>query len=185
MEMSGVEAPDTPNRYKGATVTPPSEDYRLIPLTQGQFAKVDTEDFERISKWKWHAYWEPLTRSFYAEAWDYRNGKTRIKMHREIMGCVRGDGKQVDHENGDTLDNRRSNLRFVNHAQNQMNRKLQSNSSSGHRGVSFCKQTGKWKVRVEVGDRVIWKGRFADKNEAIRIAIETRREAYGEFARQS
>ena len=156
---------------------------RQIELSKGQVAIVDADDYEFLSQWKWHAAWSKETQSYYAEAWDYSLGKTRVAMHRVVMGCVKGDGKQVDHIHGNTLDNRRSELRFTDHAKNQMNRKLHSNSSSGHRGVSWCKQTGKWKVRVEVGDRVIWKGRFVEKDKAIRVAQATRIEAYGDFAR--
>jgi len=161
-------------------MTPPSEEYCLIPLTQGQFAKVDTADYKWLMQWNWHAYWSPDSKSFYAAAWV---NKYHIKMHREIMGLHYRDGKQVDHINGDSLDNRRSNLRIATHSQNQMNRKLQSNSVSGHRGVSFCKQTGLWKARFVINQKEVWIGRFATIEEAVAAVKNAHISAYGEFHR--
>ena len=166
-------------------MTTPSVDYRLIPLSRGKFAKVDADTFDWLMQWKWHVVREECIHGFYAEAWDYSDGKYRIKMHRLIMGCARRDKRQIDHINGDSLDNRRSNLREVNHSQNQMNRTLKSDTLSGHRGVNWCNQTKKWKVRVVANGIVLWRGRFADKDEAIRVAKATFEEAYGQYARMT
>lgn len=78
---------------------------REIPLTQGQVALVDDEDYERVARHKWHAHlkwgkWEPATGiSYYT-----------ITMGRFILNCVPGDGKRVVYLNGDKLDNRNCNI---------------------------------------------------------------------------
>ena len=158
------------------------ESYREIPLSRGMTALVDAEDYELLSKWKWHVAW--AYRTFYAESWDYSEGKNRIMMHRVIMGCNRKDGKQIDHINGNSLDNRRINLRLVNHSQNQMNRKTESIGSSGHRGVSWCKQTKMWKARFVIHGKEQWLGRFLSKDDAIAAVKSSWAEHYGEYARQ-
>jgi hypothetical protein len=90
------------------------QDYRTIPLTQNQIAKVDVEDYERIAQYKWCAHWVPDSKKFRSVR---RLGKGKdsflVYMHREIMGLSRGDKRLIDHINGDMLDNRKSNLRFA------------------------------------------------------------------------
>ncbi len=160
--------------------------YREISLSQGQIAIVDESDYEILRRHKWHAVWCEYTHSFYAQTWLYVPYKRREFMHRIVMECEKRDGKQIDHINGQTTDNRRSNLRFVTHSQNQMNRKLHSAiSASGHRGVSWCKITNKWKVRVNVDGKEIWLGRHTDKQVAINIAKSALVENFGEYARTS
>lgn len=85
---------------------------REIQLTQGQVTLVDEQDFCWLSQHKWCAQWSPRTKSFYAQRGVYPGGK-KILLHREIMGLKKGDPREVHHVNGDTLDNRRSNLKIV------------------------------------------------------------------------
>ncbi len=79
---------------------------KRIPLTQGQFALVDDEDYDRLNQFKWHAV--KAHRSYYAvRTIKDIDGKCKhIKMHREILGLVPNDGVFVDHINCVTLDNR-------------------------------------------------------------------------------
>ena len=97
---------------------------KLIPLTQGQYAIVDDEDYEELSKFKWHAKWDHETHSFYARRTFRLPGRKwrTEQMHRRILGLERGDKLQVDHINHKTLDNRRANIRIVTTSQNQHNR---------------------------------------------------------------
>lgn len=85
---------------------------RMLPLTQGQYAIVDDEDFERVNRWKWCAQWNPGTKSFYAGRGACINGKwTSYQMHRLILGVGYGDPRHIDHENHNTTDNRKRNLK--------------------------------------------------------------------------
>jgi hypothetical protein len=111
---------------------------KLIELTQGQLAIVDDEDYDRVSKHKWYAYWGLGT--YYAKGWiDYETGQE--SMHRFIMNAKKG--QLVDHINRWGLDNRKFNLRFSNPKQNNDNR----HRSGRFMGVSKC-QKGGWGARA-------------------------------------
>jgi len=119
----------------------------LIPLTQGQYALVDDEDYEDISQFKWYAVWGPHPRSFYATR-NVRlaNGKWRQElMHRRILGLERGDKRQCDHIYHNTLDNRRDMIRIVTRGQNQQNRHV--------KGYCWNKATRKYIAHI-CADRV-------------------------------
>ncbi len=114
---------------------PADPSYRLIPLTQGQFAKVDPEDYDWLMQWKWCAAWDKKTRSFRAIRSQYRTGRGPecIRMHREIMKAPKGI--LVDHGNHDTLDNRRFNLRKATGF-----RELLQQEGSQSRGLAWCRE---------------------------------------------
>lgn len=142
---------------------------KLIPLTQGQFAKVDDEDFELLSAHKWYAWRSHHAANFYAKR-NVRevsgNGRqTTLIMHRVIMGANKGE--EVDHENHDTLDNRRKNLRRTTHQGNCKNMSLLSSNTSGACGVRWCKRAKRWHARIKINGREVHLGFYADKDDAI------------------
>lgn len=95
------------------------------------------------------------------------------RLHRVVMGLVPGDGLEVDHINGDKLDNRRANLRVATHAQNGQNiLQPQAGNTSLHRGVHKC--GGVWVARATVAGRTRYIGRFAAETEAADAAREFR-----------
>src|SRR5882762_4759564 len=125
------------HRVSRHEVTQPlDESYRLIPLTQGQNAIVDAADYEWLSKWHWYAHWCPTTHSFYAGTnIPVDGGYWTVKMHRLILQLARGDRREGDHKNGDTLDYRRNNLRIAEHRQNCENRRRpHPRNTSGFKG---------------------------------------------------
>lgn len=92
---------------------------RKIPLTQGRFALVDDEDYLVLMEYTWCAMRNAsrkIDRQFVAGR---NNGKT-VLMHREILLTEKGD--QLDHIDGDPLNNSRSNLRIATNSENQRNR---------------------------------------------------------------
>ena len=92
-------------------------------------ALIDDEDFERVNKINWNVHFShgiPYVES------TSKTGK-RISLHTFVLGGK--IGKQIDHKDGDGLNNQKENLRYVTHGQNQMNRK--SHGSSKYLGVSF------------------------------------------------
>ena len=168
--------------------TPSDQSYRLIPLTQEQFAKVDPADYEWLSKFRWHARWSPCTHTFYAVRSSPRvDGKQHpIHMHREIMGLKKGDGLLCDHrEPSETLDNRRSNLRIATRRQNNCNQRLSARNTSGFKGVWFYPRGGKkvWHAAIRVDGKHISLGYFAMPEEAARAYAEAAMRFNGEFAR--
>lgn len=111
--------------------------YRQVPLRgRGDVVRaqaiVDAADYDWLASWHWHMI-EVRTGLRYA-----RGGpENRTYMHRLLMGATRGDGQEVDHRDGDGLNNRRSNLRVVTHAINQQNMHVSGRGrKSAHRGVT-------------------------------------------------
>ena len=106
-----------------------------IPLTQGKVAIIDEQDAERVLRHKWCAAWSGYT--FYARA-NIRKpdgGMMQIRLHRFIMHP--SSGIDIDHRDGDGLNNRRSNLRFASRSQNTQNLRRPKNNKSGFKGVSW------------------------------------------------
>lgn len=163
-------------------VTQPSDpSYRLIPLTQGQNAIVDTADYEWLNQWNWHALWFKHTKSFYAVRSTNINGKrTLILMSREIISC--GPDEEVDHWNHDTLDNRKKNLRKATTIENARNHQRQSNNKSGAIGVSWYPRYQKWRAVMYDDKKQILIGYFKSKEEAIYARDMAVKKLYGEFA---
>lgn len=164
---------------KRHSVTQPLDDsYRIIPLTKGQNTLVDVADFERLSKFSWHAYWDARGKTFYARR-TLPNGKT-LSMHRMILGCKHGE--EADHVSWDTLDNRRNNLRRCTHTENVRHRRKRSTSTSGMIGVSFHKRTKTWDARIFVKGRLNHIGCFKTAEEAGRAYDARARVVFKEFA---
>jgi hypothetical protein len=161
------------------------EDHKQIPLTQGQFAKVSPEDYEAVSRWKWFAYWNSHTKSYYAHRSIIReNGKGgNVSMHRQILGLEYGDKRHGDHANRDTLDNRRSNLRIATPSQNQGNSKVRICNSSGFKGVSWHKLMRRWRAEIRINRKTTVLGYFSSPEEAHAAYCAKAADAYGEFAR--
>lgn len=89
------------------------------------------------------------------------------------------NGHEIDHANGDRADNRWSNLRLVRRTQNNMNARPRSDNKSGHRGVSWRKDTGKWHARIMVSGRVILLGNYDDLDEAVAARQAAERQHFG------
>jgi hypothetical protein len=151
---------------------------KRIPLTQGKYAIVDDDVYLWASQWRWHA--DKGHSVYYAVR---REAGTRkwIRLHREIMNAP--DGVDVDHKDGDGLNNLRKNLRFCTNAQNQRNRGVQSNNTSGYKGVYWFKRSGKWKVQIEVAGKKIYLGLYTDLIEAAKAYDTAARKYHGRFAK--
>ncbi len=105
-----------------------------------------------------------------------------VYMHRIIMNPP--DGKQVDHINGDGLDNRVENLRIATSSENNYNTGKQSNNTSGYKGVSWHKTRKTWQVLIGVGGRLIRiPGVFNSAEDAARAYDEAAKKYHGVFAR--
>ena len=89
----------------------------------------------------------------------------------------------VDHLNGNTLDNRRVNLRVVTHQENMMNKADYKNNSSGVKGVNINSQ-GLWVARIQVGGKRIFLGSSKDKDKMIKLRLEAERKYFGKYDRK-
>ena len=153
---------------------------KKIPLTQGLFALVDDGDFEYLSQWKWLARKEKNT--YYAQRGVRKNGKlTVVHMHRLILRAE--DGFDVDHRNGNGLDNQKFNLRKATRSQNKMNlQNLNSNNTSGVTGVSWFKITQKWRAQITLNKKAKTIGYFDDKADAIKARRDAEKKYFGDFS---
>jgi len=154
---------------------------RKIELSQGEFALVDDNDYEWLSKYHWCAKYDDCTKGYYAIRGEYIEGKhTTIMMHREIMGCRKGEF--IDHINRNSLDNQRKNLRFVSRSLNQANRPKPSNNTSGHKGVGWEKSRNKWRAKIRVNQKLIHLGFYTDPKEAALAYNRAASFYFGEYA---
>lgn len=110
------------------------------------------------------------------------HGKWREYIHREIAGAK--EGEQVDHINGDRLDNRRANLRIATQSQNNANQGLRADNKSGVKGVHFCKTRLRWVAQIKVNKKAILLGRYQTEAEAIAARLAGEQKYQGAFARQ-
>ncbi len=150
---------------------------REIPLTQGCIALIGYEDYELISKYKWYAI--KRKSKYYAQA---KVENKNMYMHRMILSVL--DPKVfVDHENGNTLDNRRENLRICNASQNQHNRGSTKNSSSIFKGVSWHNGAKAWYSRIKINRKEFSIGLFDCEIEAAKAYDIKAKELHGDFAR--
>ncbi len=146
-----------------------------IPLTRGFTCVVDSVDFDVLSEFSWVVALRPDGVARGAVTTLYRPKRT-IYMHRFIMGATAGT--HVDHANGDTLDNRRANLRICSPSQNMMNRRGWGRFG---KGVKFCR--GRYQARIQAYGRMIHLGSFLTPDEARAVYDVAAREIHGEFAR--
>lgn len=91
----------------------------------------------------------------------------------------------VDHINGDTSDNRLANLRYATIIENGRNRKMSSRNTSGIKGVSFDKKSGRWHARIQIDGIRVHLGLFKTKEEAQNARIAKVNEVFGEFTHAS
>ena len=127
---------------------------RNLPLTNGGYALVDDEDYNRLIGLGWYRWHNRKKRSVYA----CRNivkpdGKpSREYLHRAVMGLQLGNPLQVDHKNFDGLDCRKENLRTVTIALHNRNQRLRRTNKSGVKGVKLCKD-GRWIARIKLNGK--------------------------------
>jgi len=152
--------------------------HMAIPLTKGMKALIDDEDYERIAKYKWHFSHRYAVTAVY----NGKNKKDCICMHNMLMNTP--DGMEVDHIDGDGLNNRRSNLRICTHAENLRNQKLNVNNKFGVSGVCLhsCKRF--FLTRIVVNRKVIHLGTFRTLEEAKRVRLEAEIKYFGDFRRK-
>jgi hypothetical protein len=155
--------------------------FRRITLTQGKYAIVDPEDFERLNKHKWFANSDG--RTYYA-CRNSRKGKKRIqiKMHREIINPP--DHLVVDHINYNGIDNRKANLRQATRSQNNMNKPIFKTKAhlSRYKGVTWNKRSKKWQVLISYNRRRKFLGCFEDEIAAAKAYDEAAKKHHKEFA---
>lgn len=152
-----------------------------VPLTKGKFALVDNADFEILNKHLWYAVAARSGRTFYANRDTPGENRKTMPMHRVILGATHGT--EIDHKNGDGLDNRRENLRFCTHSQNTRNKCISKNNSCGLKGVWWDTQRCLWATQITLDGVRHCLGRFATAEDAARAYDAAAIRLHGEYAR--
>ena len=158
-----------------------------IKLAHGYTAIVDDDDFERIAHNAWHIRKRKRSDGSVASVYAIRNAlsadgrRTSREMHRDVM-CAKY-GQQVDHINGNGLDNRKENLRFCTSQENARNRRPALRGSTP-KGVSWHKRTKKWQAQIKIAGKTIYLGVYNSEHDASAAYIKAAKRHFLDFAWQ-
>lgn len=151
------------------------------------FTQVDDEDYEWVvSKGTWRFKFSntkcPNPIPYVVHHTNCRGKQVTTVLHRAVVGATRG--QIVDHINGDTLDNRRANLRICSSLENTRNaRKRGGGTSSIYKGVSWWKNISKWGAYIRVKGKLVILGYFDDEVLAAKAYDKAALETFGRFSR--
>ena len=150
-------------------------------LPSGEILEVDQEDAYLLSEHSWHLLWSTRDgkRHKIKAVRTKINGKD-VKLHRLIMNA--NCDQQVDHRDGNPLNNHRSNLRFCTNAENSRNRGIYTNNKIGFKGI-YRRPSGRYWAKIGFNYKTISLGLY-DSAELAHEAYKAAAIKYhGEFAR--
>lgn len=145
---------------------------------KGEKFTFDLEDYEEVKKYNWflnNGYAGTNIRKGSVANGNYT--QTRVQLHQLIMKPKKG--YITDHINRDRSDNRRSNLRYLTYAQNNRNRSVAIDNTSGVTGVYW--EHSKWRARIYYKYENKCLGRFESKEDAIKARRNAEIEYFGEY----
>tara|TARA_Y100000310_G_scaffold301556_1_gene338130 strand:- start:62 stop:643 length:582 start_codon:yes stop_codon:yes gene_type:complete len=171
-----------------------TREFTINSKTYGDFTvTIDAEDWERVSQHTWgvimNTYkplseYKELPKRFYVRTSTRgEDGKQRgVFLHRFLINTP--EGMHTDHINGDSMDNRKKNLRVCTSAENQANRGKNKNNTSGFKGVcrSLRSSKEKWIAKIKYQRKTHTIGCFGTREEAAMAYDEKAKEFFGEFA---
>lgn len=164
---------------------PTDTSIRLIPLTNGHATIIDASDYEWLSRWRWMAQVSVQKgKKVYYACRDVRKGGkvTKYSIHGLIIQPR--EGFVADHIDGDTLNNRRSNLREASPEENAQNRGMLANNKTGVHGVSWNVAHRKYAVYLGYKGKNMYLGEYVCLEEATRVRAEAEEKYYGKFRRR-
>lgn len=152
----------------------------MVKRKPRKYAIIDSEDHPKLAQYRWGLAGGSKQDGYYAARTEA--GQT-IYLHRQVMGAKKG--QEVDHINGNRLDARKKNLRFVTSTQNKWNMRLRKDNRHGCKGLRWREDVKSWRVNVKVEGKEIQIGYFKRKRDAIKARREAEKKYYGEYARSS
>jgi hypothetical protein len=176
-----ASAPRIRRTSNNFTLVPELSAYRM-ELTKAYSTLISIEDYPRV---KMHIWSVTVVRQVpYATRGAIRpDGKQRVEyLHRFLLQPH--SGQKVDHVSGDTLDNRRTNIRIASHAQNMANKKRSRNNTSGATGVTPSRTSpGKYVAQIACQGKIHYLGMYSTIDEASHIREAAASLLNGPFAR--
>jgi hypothetical protein len=143
-----------------------------------KFAMIDDKHFDLVSKYNWY-----FNSEGYAIGYIPPRGRI-ISMHKLILPSI--EGKEIDHRDGNKLNNRNDNLRYATRTQNHANRHKKSRRKySNYKGVGYRNDRFRrkpWKAVVCVNGKVIRIGDYSTEEEAVIAYNQKATEVFGEYA---
>ena len=152
-------------------------EYGIGYTSKGKEFYFDLEDYDLIKDYCWSL------RKGYVIARNINvNGdvETYVNMHRFIMNAK--ENEDVDHIFHNITDNRKSKLRLVSDSQNQMNKIISSNNTSGVKGVAWDKEYMKWVAYITVNKKIMKLGRFHNFEDAVKSRKNAENKYFGEYS---
>lgn len=149
-----------------------------IRLASGQMTQVSNEDFDYLNQWLWC-----ITSNTHNIGYAGRRvGDRTLRMHWvviERMDLIIPEGMEPDHEDQNSLNNQRYNLRIVTKSVNCFNRKIRQDNTSGCKGVTYSEEYNKWVARITVNKSRYYLGRFSSFEEAVTVRLKAEEKYYG------
>lgn len=167
-------------------------EYITIPLSKkgkhaGKYVAIVSIEDSDLADFNWMVLLQPTRNTNYAERQIGTTARKHILLHRvileRVLGRVLAENEVPDHINGNGLDNRRENLRVATKAQNHQNAQKRKDNTSGYKGVSLHKETGRYVAYINANSKRFYLGIFPTIEEAYQARQKALLEHHKEFGK--
>ncbi len=154
-------------------------DTAFVPLTRGFEAAIDAADAMLVEGYNWSVLLTKYGHAYAQRTAQIDGKRYAILMHRAVLDAV--PGRDVDHIDGDGLNNRRANLRECTHKQNMANAVVSRRSQLGMKGA-YADKRGRFRASIEVNRKTIHLGSYDTPEEAAAAYRGAAKLVHGKFA---